>query len=258
MENIITVSGVANDCNGMPLQTGTALIYSGRYFTYTTVTNGSYSTLINHCDGVSSLTVVITDDNTTAVALPVETPVSGNMLTVPAITLACGLSLNVFDGIYQVTGTFSDASNAAYTINYPRQFYLITTGPSNVIVSQIINGEIIPGTVFSNGVSTLLYSSFGLQASFNVASNAITEIHNYYGDPANPPTTLGDPSVGSGSPDYLSGGGTIRSAILDPSGLNNYNPVSKVIKIKYFMYQSTFTTGPRCSFDETWTYIGPR
>ncbi|MEO8772011.1 MAG: carboxypeptidase-like regulatory domain-containing protein, partial [Ferruginibacter sp.] len=227
-QSVLNVSGTVNDCSGQPLQSGTALIHEGQYFTYASITNGSYATSITHCDAIPTVTVVIWDNNSTATAAPATTPVSGSTLTIPTATLVCAIPLNALDGIYQVTGTFSDATNPAFVIEYPRQNYLITNGPSDFIVAQNINGSIDPGIIFFTGAGGSFYGGFGLQASFNLTSNTINEMHNYYGDPLNPLTGVGDPSTGSGAPNYTSGGPSIRSASLDPSGLNNYDPVSKV------------------------------
>ncbi|MEO6670020.1 MAG: carboxypeptidase-like regulatory domain-containing protein, partial [Ferruginibacter sp.] len=109
-ENIITVTGIANDCSGLPLQSGTVFIQSGNHYTYASVTNGSYSTLLAHCDAVPSITISISDNNTTAIAAPVIVTTTGNTAVVPLVTLTCGLTLNPLDGIYEISGSFVDAS----------------------------------------------------------------------------------------------------------------------------------------------------
>ncbi len=164
---------------------------------------------------------------------------------------------NKYDGLYEATGTFVDVSNAAFVSRYPLEYYLITTGPSTVNVCALINGEIVPGYLFSNAGVGTLYGRFGLQAFFDPTTDAIVEIRNYYGDPSNPANGVGDPSGGTGAPDYFSSNG--RGAVLDPSGVNAYDAATKTVRIKYFMLQpSVVPTGPRSFFDETWTYIGPR
>ncbi|MEO6671763.1 MAG: hypothetical protein ABIN36_19925, partial [Ferruginibacter sp.] len=154
--------------------------------------------------------------------------------------------------------SFVDASNPAFVVQYPRAYHLITNGPFSVVVAQTINGTIDPGILFFNGTGGSFYGNFGIQATFDLTTNLFTELHNYYGDPVNPPTQVGDPALGSGAPNYISGGVSLRSASLDPTGFNDYDPATRVIRIKYLMYQSTYSPGPRCTFDETWTYIGPR
>ncbi|MFM7710533.1 MAG: hypothetical protein ACKO5C_06420 [Ferruginibacter sp.] len=166
---------------------------------------------------------------------------------------------NKYDGLYEVTGTYRDVSPAGanFSGRYPLEYYLVTTGPSSVNVCMQINGEITPGYLFSNAGAGSYYGSFGLAAYFNPATDAITEVRNYYGDPANPATGVGNPGAGSGAPNYASANN--RRATLDPTGINAYDANTKVVKIKYFMIQPTVVpNGPRAFFNETWTYIGPR
>jgi hypothetical protein len=50
-----------------------------------------------------------------------------------------------------------------------------------------------------------------------------------------------------------------RYAQLDPTGVNTWDPVTKTLKVKYFMFQpSVIAVGPRVSFNETFTYVGVR
>ena len=164
---------------------------------------------------------------------------------------------NLYDGLYEVNGTFKDVSNALYTASYPRQYYLVTTGPASVHVEMAINKEVTQGYLFKTATGTSFYGNFGLQVFFDAATHKVKEVRNYFGDPSNKATIVGNPSAGTGAPGYASVNG--RSAVLDNSGENAYNPASKVVKIKYFMLQpSVVPVGARCFFDETWTYIGPR
>ena len=166
---------------------------------------------------------------------------------------------NKYDGLYDVTGTYSDvsAAGANFTSRYPLEYYLITTGPSSVDVGIDINGAIAPGYLFSNAGAGSYYGSFGLQAFFDPATDAITEVRNYYGDPANAATGVGNPGAGSGAPNYSASNS--RRATLDPSGVNAYDAATKTVHIKFFMIQPTVVpTGPRAFFDETWVYTGPR
>lgn len=166
---------------------------------------------------------------------------------------------NKYDGLYEATGTYQDVSavGANFSGRYPLEYYLVTTGPSSVNVCMDINGEIVPGYLFSNAGAGSYYGSFGLMVFFDGATDAITSIRNYYGDPSNPATGVGNPALGSGAPNYQSA--NFRSATLDPTGVNAYNAADKTVSIKYFMIQPTVVPGgPRAFFNETWTYVGPR
>lgn len=253
---LLTVSGIANNCAGQPLQHGTALIYTGQYYQYANITNGNYSATLSLCTPITSLNVGLFDSSGTAQAWVGPVTVNGNTITIPTTSL-CTVALNQYDGIYEITGSLTDFYTPLNTGDYPRQYHLISTGPNSVNVAQLINGFIVPGYSFTNSGGLLFYGNFGLQVFFNPATNMINEVRNYYGDPANPPTGVGEPATGSGPPTYTSGSG--RSAVLNPTGLNNYNPATKVIQIKYDMMQpSVVPLGPRATITETMTYIGPR
>lgn len=166
---------------------------------------------------------------------------------------------NKYDGVYNVTGSWLDVAPVAvnYTSRYPLTYELVTTGPSSVNVCMTINGELTPGYLFYNNGAGGYYGSWGLQCFFDPATDAVTEVRNYFGDPANPATGVGNPAAGSGAPNYSASNS--RRAQLDPSGINAYDPATKTVHIKYFMYQPTVVaSGPRASFDETWEYTGPR
>ena len=141
---------------------------------------------------------------------------------------------NRWDGVYKVTGTMVDLTNATLTGYYPLTFELRTTGANTVAVFDKSQGT--QTHLILSGTSLSQYGSYGLNLTFDPATNKITSITNSYGQ--------------------LSGGFQ-RSAALDPTGVNAYDPVTKTIKIKYLLQQGAgFTT--RTIFDETWVYTGPR
>lgn len=170
---------------------------------------------------------------------------------------------NKYDGIYEVTGTLKDVSEAGanYTTSFPRTFFLSTTGPNSVDVASPVSiggvGQLVPIYVIRTLDGLTYYGRWGLQVFFDPQTDAISEIRNYYGDPNNPENSVGDPSGGSGAPDYISSNG--RQAALDPTGINAYDPATKTIRIKYFMLQPDIVPdGPRAFFDETWVFKEPR
>lgn len=139
---------------------------------------------------------------------------------------------NRFDGHYTVTGTMVDATNPALTGPYPWDVHLIT---SNALQVQLFDNEYTHGVyhkILSAGASSY-YGSFGVVFNFDEDNNVISVI-NLYGQPA--------PNG--------------RSAELDPSGVNKWDPVTKTLKVKYWMNQPGSTH--RTSFDETFTYVGAR
>lgn len=139
---------------------------------------------------------------------------------------------NMYDGEYKVTGTMVDASVATITGAYPFTAQLVTQDATSVALfeSTLYHDYyhlIKSGTAFS------VYGAFSPKFKFD-ANNNVVSVVNIYGQPA-------------------SNG---RSAELDPSGINKYDPSTKTLKVKYWMNQPGSTH--RTSFNETYEYIGPR
>jgi hypothetical protein len=145
---------------------------------------------------------------------------------------------NKYDGDYSITGTFVDASNADFVSAHPHEWYLITNGPAqNIVFDPNLNGGLVGYSFIVNSTGAgSYYGSFGLVVNFDPATDKITSVTNYYGQPS----------------------GNGRSATLDPSGINTYNPATKTIKIKYWMDQPSVITPHRAYMNETWTFLGAR
>ncbi len=148
---------------------------------------------------------------------------------------------NQWDGVYEVTGSYTDLTNAAFKGVYPYTWELQTLSPTQCVVydNELLGGV---GFVFSttgDPADLSYYGSFGLVVTFDPATNKIVDLQNYYGQPS----------------------GNTRSAHLDPSGENMYNADSKTISIKYYMTQPSVVPTPpniRATWDEKWKYTGPR
>lgn len=143
-------------------------------------------------------------------------------------------NLNVWDGKYRLEGTLNDAKEPAFV--WPGNTYLYNLETLSATQVQLISLDLgFAGHILKNGINTTYYGTFGLVVTFDPSTNKITGITNSYGQPSS-----------SG-----------RSAVLDPSGINTWDPVTKNIRIKYWMDEAGFS-GHRTSFDETWVYIGAR
>lgn len=143
---------------------------------------------------------------------------------------------NIYEGKYEVTGNMVDDASAALSGYLPMEYHLITSG-ANVVdgYSPIIGGNYVP---ILNAGSTSYYGSYGPVFTFDLATNKIISVTNIWGQPA----------------------GNSRSAELDPSGENKWNPDDRSINVKFFMKQpSVITTPPniRVKFDWHLTYKGP-
>ena len=140
---------------------------------------------------------------------------------------------NIYDGAYTGMGTMVDAANSGITGRYPLKAGLVTSGANTVRLYDYAIGGIYHSIL--SGGSTSYYGAFGVE--FNIdASNKVTSVINVYGQPA-------------------SNG---RSAELDPSGVNTWDPTSKTLKVKYWMNQPSVIAGHRVAFDEVYTYNGVR
>lgn len=147
--------------------------------------------------------------------------------TTPNITTA-------LDVRYTVTGTMKEYSTTLFTGYYPHE---ITLQKNNETQAVMIPKDLgIPGHLILAGASTSYYSQYGIVVTVDPATNKISGITNHYGQP---------------SPNG-------RSATLDPSGANAWNPATKEIRIKYWLDDPAVYMPHRVSFDETWTYLGPK
>lgn len=156
---------------------------------------------------------------------------------------------NKYDGIYEVTGTmtdFVDPSNYVHVnlglepYGEVMQYELRTVGPNTCVAfDPVVFGDYIVPIATGGGAGLSGWGSFALVFEFDPETNDIISITNYYGQPA----------------------GNSRSAGLDPTGDNHWDPDSKTMNVKYFMFQpSVIPDAPhiRTAWDETWKYIGSR
>lgn len=161
---------------------------------------------------------------------------------------------NKWDGVYEVTGTMVDKVNASLThINDylsganntsdqkgPMQYQLRTISATKCVV---FDNYFFPGTGYdipiASGTGYSYYGTFSLIMEFDPATDKVVSVTNYYGQPA----------------------ANTRSAALDPSGDNAYDPSTKTISIIYNMLQTSAVPDPpyiRTTWTEKWKYIGSR
>ncbi len=144
---------------------------------------------------------------------------------------------NRYDGEYTVTGTMVDYANSALTGPYPWDVYLITSGPNQVqLFDNFWKGIDHKIQSTTAGVtSDSQYGLFGVVFNFDADGN-VTSVINLNGQPA-------------------SNG---RSASLDPSGINKYDPATGSLDVKYWLDQPSVITPHRTSFDEHYKFVGAR
>jgi hypothetical protein len=141
---------------------------------------------------------------------------------------------NKYDGVYKVTGTMVDFANANLSGPYPWNVALVTSGPTQVKLMDLDYTKDFYHKI-KNGSADSYYGSFGVVFNFDASDN-VTSVVNLYGQPA-------------------SNG---RSASLDGTGVNKFDPSAKTLDVKYFMDQPAVIAPHRTSFDEHFEYVGPR
>jgi hypothetical protein len=143
---------------------------------------------------------------------------------------------NQYDGTYIVTGTLTDNTTSTITGAYPETVYLETSSAST-------DGFYDPNLGFFHAINTSAgLSAYGSFAPvFTFSGSTITGVTNYYGQFS---------------------GSHVRSAALDPSGVNKFTSGTpgqpgSVFQVTYIMQQGNPGV-TRTTFVETFTYKGPR
>src|SRR5262249_42533392 len=111
--------------------------------------------------------------------------------------------------------------------------FLITQGGSSVAMFDNAIGTYAHSISANGGLS--YYGNFAPVFNFD-AQDKVASVTNFYGQPS-------------------SNG---RSAQLDESGANVWHSADNSIDVKYFMLQPAVIVPYRTSFDEHFTYVGPR
>lgn len=144
-------------------------------------------------------------------------------------TITVVLIANKYEGNYTLTGTMTDYTSSSLTGFYPDDVNLIAQSSTSVALFDNDNNKDYYHHILSGG-SASSYGEFCPVFTFDANNNVISVVNKY-----------GQPSATRG-----------RSAELDPSGVNKWDPTTKVLKVKYWMNQ-TGVSGHKTLFDETFT-----
>ncbi|MBE8713121.1 DUF1735 domain-containing protein [Sphingobacterium hungaricum] len=147
---------------------------------------------------------------------------------------------NIFDGLYHIAGTMTDVSNTTLkhiSNNYDDwEVELRTVGVNKVVVYDVeYSGYNYP---ISSGSSWSVYGEFSPVFEIDLNTYKVLSVANFYPSATN-----------------------TRRAEIDPSGVNQYDPATKTLKVKYFMIQpSVIPAAPsiRSYMDDTYTFIDVR
>lgn len=221
----------------------------GIYASYTGVTPTSTGYTIKFNAGEFAKNIIVKVDGSTLDLSNVYggvydiTDLGGFTKKVGYDVVAAGIGVkNPWDGIYAFTGTMTDVTssnfshvNDALGDDAPMTYQLRTISATQCVV---YNGNSIQ-VLFSNAGSLSYYGSVGIVVTFDPETNKVVKMVNYYGQPAS----------------------NSRSLQLDDTGINAYDPTTKIISIKYEMLQPTVVTTPpyiRTNWNEEWKYTGSR
>ncbi|MGF7230736.1 DUF4998 domain-containing protein, partial [Arachidicoccus sp.] len=135
-------------------------------------------------------------------------------------------AVNLVAARYTCTGSLVDYTNAGLTGPYP---WNVTLEQITIHQLAIYDEDYSKGIYhkIKSGTSNSYYGSFGVVINMD-DQNKVVSVENKYGQPA-------------------SNG---RSGELDSTGINKFDPVSKILKVKYWMNENG---NHRTLFDETFT-----
>lgn len=143
-------------------------------------------------------------------------------------------AMNKYDGVYEVTGEFTDITSPGFSGVYPYEVELRTINGNSVGRWDVDLGS-PQGYLFNTGTGASYYGSFGANFIMDDDGN-VTAVTNAFGQPA-------------------SNG---RAAEIDPSGVNKFTVVSeseKTLEVSYYMIQNGSI---RCYFKEKFTFLRNR
>jgi uncharacterized protein (TIGR02145 family) len=190
----------------------------------------SLSTKTNQGSGSGSFVSTITGlvESTTYY---VRAYVSNGSTTTYGLEQQFTTPLNDYDGDYIVNGNMLDVTNANFIGAYPNKVQLESVDANSVAMFDVTINNF--AHLFLNVSSLSYYGSFAPVFAFDT-TNKIIAVTNYYGQPS----------------------ANGRSAELDPSGINTFDPVTRTISVSYWMNQPSVIAGHRTHFVETFTYLG--
>ncbi|MBN1109097.1 MAG: DUF1735 domain-containing protein [Bacteroidales bacterium] len=156
--------------------------------------------------------------------------VSGNFGT----KLMRVLSRNKYDGIYTVNGTFEDYITAAWSGDYPKTIYLITTGQYTVDRYEADYG--LYGYIFFTGTGLSYFGGWTPYFEFDASDNLVA-VPNSTFDPA-PRSRNSQVAVGEAP--------------------NVYVTATRSMDIAFNFIQANVTPSVRSLIKEQYTFVGPR
>lgn len=145
------------------------------------------------------------------------------------------LARNKYDGIYTVTGTYTDYVSPSFVGYYPKTISLTTVSSSEVDFYDV--DEDIKGYIFDTGDGLSYFGNFCIGMKFDASDNVI-DVYNI----------IADAAPRSRSARLYTGAG---------AAANKFN-ADRSIDVSYNFVQATSTPNARGLMIEHYTYVGPR
>ncbi len=163
----ILVQGTAINCSGAPVQSGTAVIYTGQNIYHTPIVNGSFSKTIYVCSPITSVDVVVGDHATLQQSTTANVAVTANTANAGTLS-ACGISTSQYIN-YTVDGTNYVISSVS-----PATFFFASSLPAT--------GSLVMGNTQTSGATAgLSFSTPGTTVgTFGINTDSLS-INTYYG-----------------------------------------------------------------------------
>ncbi|MEO8771728.1 MAG: carboxypeptidase-like regulatory domain-containing protein [Ferruginibacter sp.] len=124
----LTISGNANDCNGMPVTGGNAYVYWEGQQMITPITNGNFSVTYTRCNASTASVEVVVEDHATQQQSTVWTGSASSGIVNTGPLSACGLTTNEYIN-YNIDGV---NYNLDVTPNYFFQQQILGTTATNL------------------------------------------------------------------------------------------------------------------------------
>ncbi|MEO6669055.1 MAG: carboxypeptidase-like regulatory domain-containing protein [Ferruginibacter sp.] len=158
----LSISGSANDCNGLPVASGNAYIYWEGLQMITAITNGSFSGTLTRCNGSTAAVEVVVEDFASQQQSTAWSGTAASGVVNTGTLSACGLTTNEYIN-YMVNGV---DYNLAATPNYFYQYSI-----PGAVISSFGGGSANDSVAFN-----INYANIGLGTEQDLMSFSSSHI----------------------------------------------------------------------------------
>jgi hypothetical protein len=172
----VLVQGTAVNCSGAPVQSGTAVIYTGQNVYHAAIVNGSFSKTIYVCSPITSVDIIVGDHATLQQSTTANVAVTANTANAGSLS-ACGISTSQYIN-YTVDGT-----NYVISSVNPATYFFASSFPG--AGTFILGDEQASGTT-----SGITFSTPGTAVgTFGINADSLS-INTFYGAQREPSASV--------------------------------------------------------------------